>query len=153
MTAQQIAHRINKVHEVAPWGRSTTYKPCGTAGCQARRLDGATFVLNADLERFIHSLPACRRRRGRGGLSVTRSIWSREVRVRAAALTCRTRLARGRFCRGFDKSATDFGALAIAHAVLRGAGDSPCSATPKADRYLAWVAPRISEASAYAMAC
>ena len=57
MAAPPLAHRINKVHEVAPWGRSTTYKLVREGRLPARRLDGATFVLNADLERFLRSLP------------------------------------------------------------------------------------------------
>ena len=51
-----IAVNINKVHEVAPWSRSTTYKLVAEGRLPARKLGRSTVVLVADLEQFIVGL-------------------------------------------------------------------------------------------------
>lgn len=56
MTDLPLAYRINKVHEVAPWGRSTTYTLVREGLLPARRLGGSTFVLREDLEAFVKTL-------------------------------------------------------------------------------------------------
>jgi hypothetical protein len=53
-----LAHRINRLHETAPWGRSTSYELVRTGRLPARRLGGATFVLHEDLVSFIKELPS-----------------------------------------------------------------------------------------------
>ena len=53
MSALPLAYRINKVHEVSPWQRSTTYKLVREGRLPAKKLGGATFVLREDLESFI----------------------------------------------------------------------------------------------------
>lgn len=54
--SQPFAYNVNRVHEVAPWGRSTTYKLVREGRLPARKLGASTFVLAADIEDFISSL-------------------------------------------------------------------------------------------------
>lgn len=51
-----IAVNINRVHEIAPWSRSTTYKLVAEGSLPARKLGRSTVVLLADVERFIANL-------------------------------------------------------------------------------------------------
>lgn len=55
-TVLPLAVNINKVHEVAPWSRTTTYKLVSEGRLPARKLGRSTLILVADLERFITSL-------------------------------------------------------------------------------------------------
>lgn len=55
-SAKPIAVNINRVHEVAPWSRSTTYKLVAEGRLPARKLGRSTVILLADLERFIANL-------------------------------------------------------------------------------------------------
>lgn len=51
-----IAYRVNRVHEVAPWGRSTTYQLVRDGRLPVKRLGGGiTYVLREDLERFLRN--------------------------------------------------------------------------------------------------
>jgi hypothetical protein len=69
MTDAPIAYRINKLHEHAPWGRSTTYQLVRDGRLPVRRLGrGTTFVLREDLERFITTLPSSQEPATTGGL-------------------------------------------------------------------------------------
>jgi hypothetical protein len=54
--SRPLAYNINRVHEVAPWGRSTTYKLVRAGRLPARKLGASTIVLTEDLERFIANL-------------------------------------------------------------------------------------------------
>jgi excisionase family DNA binding protein len=56
MTERPLAYSINRLHEAAPWGRSTSYKLVREGRLPARRLGASTFILREDLERFIKSL-------------------------------------------------------------------------------------------------
>ncbi len=51
-----FAYNINHVHEVAPWGRSTTYRLVKEGKLPARKLGSSTVILTEDLEQFIASL-------------------------------------------------------------------------------------------------
>ena len=51
-----LAYRINDLHNHAPWGRSKSYELVGSGRLPARKLDGATLVLAADLDYFLDSL-------------------------------------------------------------------------------------------------
>jgi hypothetical protein len=51
-----LAHSISKVHEVAPWGRSTTFRLVAEGKLPARKLGRSTYVLHADLEAFLAGL-------------------------------------------------------------------------------------------------
>ncbi len=55
-TQSPLVYRINEVHQVAPWGRSTTYKLVKEGRLPARRLGASTFVLAEDLQRFLYAL-------------------------------------------------------------------------------------------------
>ena len=54
--SQPFAYNVNRVHEVAPWGRSTTYKLVREGRLPARKLGASTFVLATDIEDFISNL-------------------------------------------------------------------------------------------------
>lgn len=54
--ARPIAVNINRVHEIAPWSRTTTYKLVADGRLPARKLGRSTLILVADLERFIDGL-------------------------------------------------------------------------------------------------
>ncbi|GAA4115884.1 hypothetical protein GCM10022215_15160 [Nocardioides fonticola] len=59
MTEKPIAYRINRLHEVAPWARSTTYQLVREGRLPVRRLgSGVAFVLHEDLETFLRTLPS-----------------------------------------------------------------------------------------------
>lgn len=51
-----LAIRINEVHTIAPWGRSTTYALVKSGRLRAKKLGRCTFVLLADLWALIDEL-------------------------------------------------------------------------------------------------
>jgi uncharacterized protein (UPF0216 family) len=57
MADQPIAYRINRLHDHVPWSRSKTYELVRDGRLRAKRLDGATFVMREELERFLKELP------------------------------------------------------------------------------------------------
>lgn len=55
-TVKPFAVNINRVHEIAPWGRSTTYKLVGEGRLPVRKLGRSTLILVKDIEKFIAEL-------------------------------------------------------------------------------------------------
>lgn len=51
-----LAYRVSNVHEVAPWGRSTTFRLVREGRLPTRRLGNITFVLHQDLMAFLEGL-------------------------------------------------------------------------------------------------
>lgn len=57
MADKPIAYRINRLHDHVPWSRSKTYELVRDGRLLAKRLDGATFIMRDELERFLKELP------------------------------------------------------------------------------------------------
>ena len=56
-SSRPLAIRANKVHEIAPWGRSYTYELIASGRLRAKKLGRATYILLADLEAFLEAMP------------------------------------------------------------------------------------------------
>mgnify|MGYP001032208135 CR=1 FL=1 len=54
--SRPLAYRANTLHEVAPWGRSTTYKLIRQGRLPVKRIGGITLVMADDLDQFLAQL-------------------------------------------------------------------------------------------------
>jgi len=55
-SALPIAVKVSKVHELAPWGRTTTFRLVRDGVLPAKRLGGTTLVLVEDITALIRDL-------------------------------------------------------------------------------------------------
>ena len=52
-----LAIRISRVHEHAPWGRTTTFRLVREGVLPVKRLGGMSYVLREDLHRVLRDAP------------------------------------------------------------------------------------------------